>query len=117
MVSQTNGTLPVMYSTPIEIQEETYEELSENHLSNARLPTANFPNFSNDSSDAVNESGNTTTSNFTITSINGNTEQYEDVPYIKSDYESLKKVLYKNMQSADVAKMYTGLENKKSSEV
>ena len=101
-----------MYSTPIEIQEGTYEELSENHPSNDRLPTANFQNGTNDSSDAVNESGSIITSDFTITSRNGNTEQYEDVPCTKGDYEPLDKVLYENMQSADDTKVYTGLENK-----
>ena len=116
-MSQTNTTLPVMYSTPLGIQEETYEESSENRLSNDQPSTANFQNVqngTNNSSDAANESVNITrsTADFSTASMNGNTEEYEDVASTKGDYEPLKRVFYENIQSAEDTKVYTGLENK-----
>ena len=106
-----------MYSTPLEIQEETYEELSENRLSNDQPSTANFQNLqngTNDSSDAVNESVSIirSTSDSATASMNGNAEEYEDVPNTKGDYEPLKRILYENIQRAEDTKVYTGLENK-----
>ena len=106
-----------MYSTPLGIQEEAYEESSENRLSNDQPSTANFQNVqngTNNSSDAANESVSITrsTADFSTASMNGNAEEYEDVASTKGDYEPLEKVLYENMHSADDAKVYTGLENK-----
>ena len=108
LVSQNNGTLPVMHPTQQKTEDKTYEEVCE-HPDNNRLTKSSYQNATNATN---NKDSSLNTSDSTNTHENVIPEEYEDVPDTRN-YEPLKRVVYENTKSSDETKVYTGLDNKR----
>ena len=107
-VPQNNSVTPTSHSVQPQMEDETYEEVSEHSDQPTTASYQNVQNGTNHKSDIVNgESMNT--SDTTIIHENVISEEYENVPDTE-DYEPLRRIVYENLKNSRDTKVYTGLD-------